>query len=249
MKNAWEYQLEDLSMVKVPPEGTPLKGLWVMLHGRGETERTQTAPWEQELVDAGWVFMYPFYGPWGWGTEEVVERLDDLIDKAHEGLPALAELPYVLSGGSMGGEVALYYLVHTRHRLERVYIVCPVTDCKGCYDMLPVVRRSMINGFWGKRDTLVGALVDYSPLGMVDQLPDIPYLVVHHDADELVPREMHGDPLVEKMRAAGRTVEYWRVNGPQCGPLDDEKRVLRHRFIDGTYTATSRTLEAEPVAG
>lgn len=79
----WNYNIEDLAAVAEP--SGPLKGTLLFLHGRGEQgPRNELAPWEQELVDAGFRSMINAL----WGEADMLSAFIQRKQVAGVALPA-----------------------------------------------------------------------------------------------------------------------------------------------------------------
>jgi dipeptidyl aminopeptidase/acylaminoacyl peptidase len=62
-------------------------------------------------------------------------------------------------------------------------------------------------------------------------MPDIPYYVVHGDADAAVNKAKHSDRLVAKMRSLGFDVKYDEVPGMRHCALPPENEAAFRGFV------------------
>jgi pimeloyl-ACP methyl ester carboxylesterase len=208
-------------------------GIIVDFHGLGCTGRSEDASqWEKDLALRGILSVFPYYGPWSWMNREARAFVDELIDKVCLEYGAGAEIPLLLSGGSMGGGSALIFARYTRHPLTACAVNCPVCDFPYHFTERPDVARTMYHAFGHYPIPIKEALVETSPLHQVGGLPDIPYFFIHGEADQAVNKAAHSDKMVRAMRARELRVEYHEVPGMgHCGPVPEEISVRERDFL------------------
>jgi alpha-beta hydrolase superfamily lysophospholipase len=153
---------------------------------------------------------------------DTVAFLDELVDAllARHGLPA--STPIIATGGSMGGHAALAYTLKSRHSVARCLAICPVTDLNFHYTERPDLPRTFHSAFRSYGD-ISASLREYSPLHQADEMPQVPYLIVHGEKDQAVAKSRHSDPLIRAMRKAGHAENLTYLELPNmqhCNPWD-----------------------------
>lgn len=134
------------------------------------------------------------------GSPSVEGALID-VDSAMQTLLARADVDrsrIVVFGQSLGGALAIHYVAHTPYRQHvRALIV------ESAFSSYREIAREKLAAFW-----LTWPLQyplswtvsdDYSPLRAVGQVSPIPLLILHGDADPIVPLH-HGERLYEAAR-------------------------------------------------
>ncbi|MDR3707323.1 MAG: prolyl oligopeptidase family serine peptidase [Capsulimonadaceae bacterium] len=177
---------------------------------------------DQNWIDAGAVCVMPYYGPWSWMNNETVDFVDELVECVRREYGLISANPLIATGGSMGGYAALEYAIASKLSVTACFANCPVCDLAALYTERPDVPRTLHHAF-GSYCDISAALKAHSPLQQVDQLPNIPYLIVHGAEDSSVTKATHSDRLAAAMRNRGLALEYVQVAGMgHCGPLSDE---------------------------
>ena len=197
----------------------PIKGIVLTLNGLGfgtmykEEGRTESRFYDEH----GIIQIVPYYNPWCWMNRQTVDYVDELIDVVIAGLNLPADIPIVSTGNSMGGLCSLVYTAYAKHTPSFTLANCPVCDLPYHYTERPDLQRTLYSAFGSYEGTMAEALQSASPVHLVDQMPDIPYLIYHCTADDQVNKQKHSDVFVEKMQKAHR-VEYIAV--PDRGHCD-----------------------------
>jgi len=209
------------------------RGLVLAFHGMGAPPMRETLdPPHIDLAERGIAWVFPYYGPWCWLNRSACRFVDAVVEhvRTEFGLPAGA--PLVTTGCSMGGFAALAYARDGAHRVDAVVANCPATDLPALARYRPDIPRALAYAHRGETMPFDQWIVDHSPLHGIDRMPDIPYLIVHGDADEAVPKPTQGDPMAAALRDAGRSIDYIEVPGmPHCGPLPEPVHEKMHRFV------------------
>jgi dipeptidyl aminopeptidase/acylaminoacyl peptidase len=198
----------------------PVRGLVLRFHGLGaQGMKTSGDPLDLEWASRGALVIEPFHGPWAWMNDGTRDLYDAVVDAVRARLALSAELPLIVTGGSMGGHGALTYAFRSRHRVTACQANCPVCDLPFHYTERPDLPRTMHHAF-GSYGDIAAELVARSPLHQAARLPDIPYQIVHGVRDQAVGKARHSDPLVAAMRARGLRIEYIEADEmAHCGPL------------------------------
>ena len=132
----------------------------------------------------------------------------------------------------MGGLSALIY---TKYAAKRTPVCCaansPVCDLLKHYTERPDLPRTIYHAFASYDGILEEAIKTASPIHLVNDLPDIPYYIVHGTADSAVNKELHSDNFVSKMKSAGKNIIYDEVEGMRHCKLDFKHQARFYGFI------------------
>lgn len=212
----------------------PVRGIVVSFHGLGGYHPPYPAEGtERDRLYAakGVLTIIPEYGPWNWMNDASVQLVDLVIDAYREQLGLDPALPLVSEGGSMGGHAALAYLLFGSQKAAACAVNCPVCDLAYHYAERPDVPRTMFSAYGGTREDLMDVLRRRSPVERAEELPDIPYHIVHTKTDEAVSKAMHTDRLVPQLKRLGRQVEYVELDGLSHCQMTAEAVDAYNRFV------------------
>lgn len=192
----------------------PIRAVIFTFQGLNDTElRGDPATGEMAWAEAGGLVVQPYTGPWSWMNRQTRAFTDDLVDAVYEAFHLSADVPLLAVGGSMGGCSALLWTRYSRHRIAACMAVFPACDLTYHMHEGPNLPRTMHFAFRGYPEPMGEILREHSPLHQAYAMPDIPYLVIHGDADRTVSKTHHSDRFVAAMRDAGRNIEYVEVPG------------------------------------
>jgi dipeptidyl aminopeptidase/acylaminoacyl peptidase len=199
----------------------PVKGVVLSFHGLGHNGLKQWSSTEDvEWGAAGGLVVFPYYGPWSWMNREARAFVDELVGAVYEHYRLPASAPLISTGGSMGGQGSLLYTRYAKRPVAACYANCPVCDLGYHFTERPDLPPTIRHAFRGYKEDLKSLFEEHSPLAQADRMPDIPYLIVHGGKDTAVAKSKHSDPFVERMKQAGRNVEYVEVSEMgHCGPM------------------------------
>ena len=221
--------------------GRSVRGIILRFAGLGSMDMKVGGadPMELEWSNFGGLVVHPFHEPWAWMNPPTQRFVDELVDALllRHHLPT--DTPVIATGGSMGGHGALVYSRYSRHRVIACLALWPVCNAVFHYSERVDIPRTMHHAF-GSYGDIQPALLRHSPLHLVDEMPDIPYLIVHGQQDQAVSKSAHSDKFVAAMRAKGRRVEFREVaNLGHGGPMDyaTYRRIVD--FVAERLTATS----------
>ena len=163
------------------------------------------------------LYVVPYANPWAWMNRQTAAYTDEIIDVLikHYNLPD--SIPIVSTGGSMGGQSALVYMVYAARTPAACVANCPVCDLPFHFTERPDLPRTLYSAFGTYEGTLQEALESASPCHLTDKMPDSAYYIFHCEADLAVNKQKHSDRFVEKM-AESRNVQYYAV--PERGHCD-----------------------------
>jgi dipeptidyl aminopeptidase/acylaminoacyl peptidase len=199
----------------------PARGIVLRFAGLGWASLKDSAdPMELEWGQAGALVVQPYHEPWAWMNDSTVALVDEVVAGLFERHALPADTPVIATGCSMGGHGALTYALLSRRPVAACAAVSPVCDLTFHYGERPDLPRTLHHAF-GSYGDVTEALIAHSPLHQAARMPDVPYLIIHGDADRAVGKAQHSDRLVAALRAAGRTVDYREQPGMgHCGPFD-----------------------------
>lgn len=161
-----------------------------------------------ELASGGALCVFPFYGPWSWMNKQAVTLVDQLVDGIFENYGLSRDIPVIATGSSMGGLSALMYTRYAKRTPVACYVNCPVCDLPYHMTEREDLPRTMYSAFAHYECGIEEAIRRTSPVHEVNNMPDIPYLIVHGESDKSVNKQKHSDIFVEKMKETGHNIEY-----------------------------------------
>ncbi len=198
------FAFNNIKFLKAKPRGivTRFKGL------------TMDVPLKDLLLEgrkyakANILFLYPYTSPWAWMNDEAIFFIDSVLDAAREAAD-VENAPLVLFGESMGGHGVFLYSIFGRHKPNACAAVCPVCDLVFHVNEQKSILTSLYSAFSHYSGTLEENLREYSPLNLVDRMPEVPYLIIHCRADKLVNVDNHSEKLRLAMLRHGMNIEYF----------------------------------------
>lgn len=200
---------------------TPIRAVVLWFHGLGRIEM-KWEPTMQELAfaQAGGLVVHPYYGAWNWMNRQARAFVDDLVDSIFREYKLPDSTPLISTGESMGGQCALLYTRYARRPIACCAVNCPVCDLKYAFHERADVPRTIHFAFRGYAEDIETLLNEHSPVAQAEQMPDIPYQIIHGVRDDGVVMKKHSDKLVPLMRKAGLKVEYLQVpEMVHCSPM------------------------------
>lgn len=195
-----------------------IKGIVVQFTGLGGTRMIDEDTDEGRFyAEKNIIYVFPYINPWSWMNSAAVKLTDSVIDCLFEHYELPENTPVISIGGSMGGQCALVYCYYAKRTPAACAANCPVCDLPYHYTERPDLPRTMLSAFGEYDIPLDVAIKTASPLHLADDMPDIPYYIVHCEADEAVNKQMHSDRLVEALSEEHRVI-YKSV--PERGHCD-----------------------------
>jgi fermentation-respiration switch protein FrsA (DUF1100 family) len=194
----------------LPSEG-PSRATVLFLHGNGQNISSHIASvaWMPRAGFNVLALDYRGYGRSGGSPSlpglllDIDAAMNTLMDRPDADLQRI-----VVFGQSLGGSLAIYYVAHSRYRGN----VCAVVAESSFSDYRAIAREKLASHFitWPFQ-WLPWLTVDdsYSPEATVSALSPIPLLLIHGDADKLVPLR-HSQRLYE---LAASPKDLWVVRG------------------------------------
>lgn len=167
-----------------------------------------------ELGREGILVAYTFPGPWSWMNPGAVRYCELLAQAIREKYALPRDIPWVVTGGSMGGLGALIFSADAKEKPHACLAVCPCVDVLSCYEIRPDFRRTMIGAALCGSDSIEEGLRRLSPVLRMEDMPFIPYLLINDCDDDIIPAAQM-DAYVAEMQKLGHRVDYDRLE--HCG--------------------------------
>jgi dipeptidyl aminopeptidase/acylaminoacyl peptidase len=191
-----------------------IKGVALSFHGCGVTSmKTTPETYERAWAQKGWLVIYPYYGPWSWMNSDARAFVDELVDAVYENYALDDNIPLVCTGMSMGGLASFIYSRYAKRRVSACLAIFPACDLRNHINDRPVLPRSIHHAFRGYPGDMDTFFKENSPIEQIENLPDIPYLIVQGDCDTYVNKELHSDKMVALMKERNLKVRYIEVSG------------------------------------
>ena len=211
----------------------PIKGVILTFHGLGAPEvKTQPNQEEKIWAENGYLVIMPYYGPWSWMNRQARDMVNKIVDAVYEEYKLSDDIPLLTHGGSMGGFSAILYCRYAQHPIAACIANCPVTDIKFHFTERPDLPRTFRNAYWGYDNTFEESMTEHNPMDQVEQMPDIPYFIMHLTGDPAVNKKSHSDRFVKKMKEHGKNVRYLEIEGNgHCGPIPADIQKEKEQFI------------------
>lgn len=198
----------------LPAVGEP-RGSVLFTHGNAENISTHLASvyW---LPARGYnVFLFDYRG---YGLSQGTPSLEGAVMDFNAALDKLLarqsaqHLPIIVFGQSLGGAIAIYGTAVSPAKTSINAIIVESTFAS--YRELTQDKLSNFFLTWPFQYPLSFLMPDdYSPIHVVQQLPAVPLLVIHGDADQIVPIEQ-GKALYA---AANEPKQFWEI--PKAGHI------------------------------
>jgi hypothetical protein len=169
------------------------------------------------------LFCVPYLDPWNWMNPFAVRETDAILGAIEEKF-GVTDLPFVSSGGSMGGLSCLVYACRARRKPVAVVANCPVCDLPYHYTERPDLPRTLCAAFeTTDAEELSARMKKSSPLHLAlsREIPPIPCSIFHCTADEAVDKKKHSDRLVDALRRY-MPVDYYAVPDRRHCDLGEE---------------------------
>jgi acetyl esterase/lipase len=219
------------------PPGSRPRAAALNFHGLGGGIHSPDAsPLEIALAARGILSIYPHYGPWSWMNREARAFVDAVVAGVWKKFALPETVPLFSTGGSMGGCSALLYARYGKRAPAAVVVIASVCDTEFHYRERPDTPTSFHHAYGHYPEPFEQCLREHSPLAQAADMPDVPYLFVHGDADIRVSKARHSDKMVAALRAQGRRVEYMEVPGMGHGVNEPLFVALRHlEFLSAQF--------------
>ena len=216
----------------------PVRGVVVNFHGLGHRDmKYEPDGFDLLFAEHNILTIFPYYGPWIWMNNQAISYVDQVMAAVKVRHNLANNIPWVSSGGSMGGLSALVYARYAAVPPVACAVNCPVCDLPYHATERDDLPRTMLVSFSHYPKGVEAGMKRHSPVHIAAQLPKVPYLVVHGDADIAVNKAAHSDKLVSLMQ--NHDVEYIEVPGMAHCDLHAAPDALRRYQDFIIYHATS----------
>lgn len=196
----------------------PIRGIVINFTGLGGGSMMDSDPAVAvTYAKEGIIYLHPYVNPWNWMNPQAVAYVDEILDVLFAQYSLSEGLPIVSSGGSMGGQSALVYMVYAKRTPAACVANCPVCDLPYHFTERPDLPRTLYSAFFREEGGVEEVLRKASPLHLVAQMPRADYVIFHCDADRAVNKEKHSDKFVAELRQY-QPVVYREISG--CGHCD-----------------------------
>ena len=211
----------------------PIKGIAISFSGLGGasmfSEETEDGI---RLAENGILFVVPYQNPWAWQNKQNVSYTDEIIDVLFKKYDLPDNLPIVSTGGSMGGQSALVYMVYAARTPAACVANCPVCDLPYHFTERTDLPRTLYSAFYNYNCTLQEALESASPLHLVDKMPkNSKYYLFHCEEDRSVNKHKHSDRFVEKIKKEHNITYYAVPDRGHCDLPDETKQLYNEHII------------------
>ena len=211
----------------------PIRGLVLSFFGLGCMDMYSDDPEAGKFfTEKGILYLVPYNNPWAWMNRQAVAYTDALVTCLLRRYTLPDDLPIISTGGSMGGQSALVYMVYAQRTPIACVANCPVCDMPFHYTERPDLPRTLYSAFFNEPGSMDDALRAVSPLDLVDKMPDAAYYIFHCEADQAVNQAKHSDRFVEKMRPGHRVVYHSVPGRGHCDLPDDMRRLYLQYAAD-----------------
>ena len=199
MKYINKNNLHDFAFLNEDTLVSPLRAICVCFHGYTDATMYKSSPEIAKVLgEAGIAWVFPYYSVWAWMSKSSCEFIEQVIDAVYERLGADESIPFIVSGGSMGGLTALNYLVYGKRHAVGCAVNCAVTDMKKIFFDKPDFRCAILSAHIEEDEDLLFVMKRYSPVDFYKLMPKIPYYFVYGENDAYF-TENHMPPLLDRM--------------------------------------------------
>lgn len=177
----------------------PIRGIVLSFPGLGWQEMySEDSKSGKYYAEHGIIYIVPFNNPWSWMNRQAVSYTNEVIDVIISYYHLPYNIPIVSTGGSMGGQSALAYMLYAQRTPIACVVNCPVCDMLFHYTERNDLPRTLYSAFYYENN-LEEALKSVSPIHQVDHMPYASYYIFQCEKDEAVSKEKHSDVLVREL--------------------------------------------------
>lgn len=210
----------------------PIGGIVISFFGLGGMEMYPQDTKEGIFYgDKGILYVVPYNNPWAWMNRQAVAYTDQVLDVLLEEYGWGEKIPIVSTGGSMGGQSALVYMVYAKRTPAACVVNCPVCDVVYHYTEREDLPRTLYSAVANEAGRLEDALEAISPLHLVEKMPKVPYHIFHCEEDLAVNKKLHSDKFAAAMEQRGHKISYDGVPGRGHCDLTEPMWELYRKYI------------------
>jgi dipeptidyl aminopeptidase/acylaminoacyl peptidase len=170
------------------------------------------SPLASFLAEQGILLAYLFPGPWSWMNRGAVRMVDAVVDALREQYGLTEATPWMVMGGSMGGQSALVYTKYAKRTTVACVTNCPVCDLVFHFTEIVDLPRTLYSAFYNENGTLNEVLKRFSPYHLAENMPNVKYHLFHCDKDGAVNIDKHSRVFVDEMKKYGKDIGFTVVN-------------------------------------
>ncbi len=201
-----------------------IKAIVLNFHGLGGGLKQNPSQEELAWAEKGGLVVFPYYGPWSWMNREARAFVDELIESIIVEYKLKKDIPIISTGGSMGGYSSLLFTRYSKHKIKACYANCPVCDLKYHFSERPDLPATIHAAFRGYREGMEELFVEHSPVKQIENMPDIPYMIIHGGKDPAVNQKAHSDKMVKLMKKRRMRIEYIQIpEMGHCAPIPQKE--------------------------
>jgi dipeptidyl aminopeptidase/acylaminoacyl peptidase len=163
------------------------------------------------LWERGYWLVVPDLGPTHWMNDKAAKTLDAIIEgmiRDHGVDPARVNI----LGTSMGGSSGLIYTMRHPGRVRAICAVFPTTDFEQWARETPQYLKVVANAHGVEPAEAASVLQALSPMNHLESFKNIRVLLIHGDADSLVPPH-HSRDFAASLQQHGFPVTYREAQG------------------------------------
>ena len=190
----------------------------------------------RQLRERGWWLVVPDLGGSHWMNDAAAQTLDRVIDFMVSQYHIARDRVHLL-GTSMGGGSSLIYAWKRPGRIRSLCAIFPMTDFSRWCEESPAYRPNILTAH------RVGVLQEasflhrISPVAHLDLYRNLPLMLIHGDADEIVPVH-HSRDFAAALAGRRFPVIYHEVQG--VGHSDVAVEHLQSEIVTFLTTAPKR---------
>ena len=210
----------------------PIKGIVISFFGLGRSEMYSDDTEEgMYFAERGIIYIIPYNNPWSWMNRQAVSYTNEIIDVVIDTVQLPDNIPIVSTGGSMGGQSALVYMVYAKRTPVACVANCPVCDLPFHFTERKDLPRTLYSAFFNESGTMTEALKSASPIHLVDRMPDSNYFIFHCENDSKVSKEKHSDIFIKEM-AKKHQIKYHTIpERDHCDLTEDMWKLYREYAV------------------
>lgn len=210
----------------------PIRGIVIIFPGLGGMP-IHSDDFEEGIFFAenGIICLVPYYNPWSWMNKQAVAYTDEVLTCIMNQYSLDASTPIVSSGGSMGGQSALVYMVYAKYTPVACVANCPVCDLLFHYTERKDLPRTLYSAFFNESDAFEQALMSASPIHLIDKMPDADYYIFHCENDSAVNKSKHSDRFVAKMKENHNIIYHSVPQKDHCDLPEDMKNLYNSYIV------------------
>ena len=168
----------------------PVRGIVLSFRGLGSMkaftdESPEVAEDAARYGEHGILYIKPNTNPWSWMNRQAVAVTDEILDVVFDHFKLPETTPIVSTGGSMGGQQALVYMLYAKRTPIACAVNCAVCDMPYHYTERPDLPRSMYSAFYEEEgdifyEDLSGHILQDDKLVRLIAMPNV--IVTSHQA-------------------------------------------------------------------